>query len=155
MPIRNRSAQADNLRARLEQRQLEVSLQQLRQQISLEVRQAAIGLVQGKAQVEAAHEAVTLADQTADAERKKLLAGISTPYTVVLRERDAIVARQADIGAVAAYARALVEMDRSTGTTLERNGIDTEDALSGEVSRRPSPPFRYPRYQGVGLPQAQ
>ena len=56
--------------------------------------QAVIGLVQGKAQVEAAHEAVTLADQTSDAERKKLLVGISTPYTVVLRERDAIVARQ-------------------------------------------------------------
>jgi hypothetical protein len=83
------------------------------------------------------------------------LVGISTPYTVVLRERDAIVARQADIGAVAAYARALVEMDRSTGAILERNGIDIEDALSGEVTRRPSPPFRYPRYQGVGLPQPQ
>ncbi|HSR06447.1 MAG TPA: TolC family protein [Bryobacteraceae bacterium] len=155
VPLRNRSAQADNLRARLEERQLQVSLQQLRQQIGLEVRQAVIGLVQGKAQVEAAHEAVALADQTADAERKKLLAGISTPYTVVLRERDAVVARQADIGAVAAYARALVEMDRSTGTILERNGINTEDALSGEVTRMPSPPFRYPRYQGVGLPQSQ
>ncbi len=155
VPIRNRSAQADNLRARLEQRQLEVNLQQLRQQIGLEVRQAVIGLVQGKAQVEAAHQAVTLADQTSDAERKKLLIGISTPYTVVLRERDAIVARQADIGAVATYARALVEMDRSTGSILERNGIDIEDALSGEVTRRPTPPFRYPRYQGVGLLQPQ
>ncbi len=155
VPLRNRSAQADNLRARLEERQLQVSLQQLRQQIGLEVRQAVIGLVQGKAQVEAAHEAVALADQTADAERKKLLAGISTPYTVVLRERDAVVARQADIGAVATYARALVEMDRSTGTILERNGIDTEDALSGEVTRQPTPPFRYPRYQGVGMPQTQ
>lgn len=155
LPIRNRAAQADNLRARLEQRQLEVSLQQLRQQVGLQVRQAVIGLVQGKAQVEAAHEAVTLAEQTSEAERKKLLVGISTPYTVELRERDAIVARQADIGAVAAYARALVEMDRSTGSILERNGIDIEDALSGEVTRRPSPPFRYPRYQGVGLPQAQ
>ena len=155
LPIRNRAAQADNLRARIEQRQLQVSLQQLRQQVGLQVRQAIIGLVQGKAQVEAAHEAVTLAEQTSEAERKKLLVGISTPYTVELRERDAIVARQADIGAVAAYARALVEMDRSTGSILERNGIDVEDALSGEVTRRPSPPFRYPRYQGVGLPQSQ
>ena len=155
LPIRNRSAQADNLRARLEQRQLQVSLQQLRQQIGLEVRQAVIGLVQGKAQVEAAHEAVKLADQTLEAERKRLLAGISTPYTVVLRERDAIVARQADIGAVAAYARALVEMDRATGSTLERNGIDAQDASSGEVTRRPSPPLRYPRYQGVSLPEPQ
>ena len=155
LPIRNRSAQADNLRARLEQRQLEVSAQQLRQQVSLEVRQAVISLIQGKAQVEAAHQAVTLADLTLDAERKRLSAGISTPYTVVLRERDAVTARQADINAVAAYARALVEMDRSTGTILERTGIDTSEALSGEITHRPSPPFRYPRYQGVSLPGLQ
>ena len=155
VPIRNRSAQADNLRARLEQRQLQVSLQELRQRISLEVRQAVIGLVQGKAQVEAAHDAVRLADQTLDAEGKRLLAGISTPYTVVLRERDAINARQADISVVAAYARSLVEMDRATGSILERNGIDISDALSGEVTQRPSPPFRYPRYQGVSLPGVQ
>ncbi len=155
LPIRNRSAQADNIRARLEERQLQLNLQQLRQQIGLEVRQAAIGLVQGKAQVEAAHEAVILADQTLDAERKKMNLGISTSYNVVLRERDAISARQADIGAIATYARALVEMDRATGSTLERNGIDTSDAFSGNVTHRPTPPFRYPRYQGAGLPEAK
>jgi len=127
----------------------------LRQQISLEVRQAAIGLIQGRAQVQAAHEAVVLADQSLEAERKKLQAGISTAYNVVLRERDALAARQADITAVTNYARGLVEMDRSTGSTLERNGIETSDALSGEVTRRPSPPFRYPRYQGAGLPESQ
>lgn len=114
-----------------------------------------IGLMQGKAQVEAAHEAVTLADQTLDAERKKLQLGTSTSYNVVLRERDALAARQADIAAVATYARALVEMDRSTGSTLERNGIDISDALSGEVGQRPTPPFRYPRYQGAGIPGSQ
>lgn len=155
LPIRNRSAQADNLRARLEEKQFEVSLQQLRQQIGLEVRQAVIGLMQGKAQVEAAHEAVNLADQTLDAERKKLLLGSSTSYNVVLRERDAIAARQADIAAVATYARALVEMDRATGSTLERNGIEVSDALNGEVTRRPTPPFRYPRYQGTEVPKPQ
>jgi outer membrane protein TolC len=154
LPLRNRSAQADNLRARLEERQFEVSLQQLRQQISLEVRQATIGLIQGRAQVQAAHEAVILADQALEAEQKKLQAGISTAYNVVLRERDSLAARQADIGAVVTYARALVEMDRSTGSTLERNGIETSDALSGEVTSRPSPPFRYPRYQGVQMPGA-
>lgn len=152
LPIRNRSAQADNMRARLEERQFEVSSQQLRQQISLEVRQAVIGLIQGRAQVQAAHEAVILADQSLEAEQKKLQAGISTTYNVVLRERDSLAARQADITAVTGYARALVEMDRSTGSTLERNGIETSDALSGAVTRQPTPPFRYPRYQGAELP---
>src|SRR5262249_47056389 len=51
--LRNRSAQADNLRARLEDQQLQVQLQRTRQQIGLEVRQAIISLIQGTAQVQA------------------------------------------------------------------------------------------------------
>ena len=149
LPIRNRSAQADNVRARLEDRQLQVSLQNTRQQVGLEVRQAIIGLIQGKAQVGAAHEAVNLARQSAEAERKKLQVGASTPYNVILKDRDVMTALQADIMAVDAYARALVEMDRATGTTLEHNDIELSDALSGEISHRPSPRYRYPRYPGV------
>jgi len=149
LPLRNRSAQADNIRARLEDRQLQVNLQNTRQQVGLEVRQAIIGLIQGKAQVEASHEAVRLASQTAEAERKKLQVGVSTAYNVILRERDLMTARQADITAVDAYARALVEMDRAMGVTLEHDGIELSDALSGDVSNRPTPRYRYPRYPGV------
>ena len=54
IPIKNRSAQADNIRARLEERQLETSTQQTRARIDLEVRNAMIGLMQTKARVEAA-----------------------------------------------------------------------------------------------------
>lgn len=78
LSIRNRSSQADNLRARLEERQLQVNLQALRQQVDLEVRQAVTGLVQGEAQVEAAHQALLLANETAEAERQKLAVGVST-----------------------------------------------------------------------------
>lgn len=151
--LRNRQAQADNLRARLEDRQLQVNLAALKQQIGLEVRQAVIGLVQGRAQVQAAHEAVRLASLTADAERKKLDVGISTAYNVILRERDVTTAVQAEIAAVAAYANALVEMDRSTGTILGDNHIELSDALSGQVNNRPQPFYRYPRYPGVAAPQ--
>jgi len=151
--LRNRQAQADNLRARLEDRQLQVNLAALKQQIGLEVRQAVIGLVQGRAQVQAAHEAVRLASLTADAERKKLDVGISTAYNVILRERDVTTAVQAEIAAVAAYANALVEMDRSTGTILGDNHIELSDALSGRVNNRPQPFYRYPRYPGVAAPQ--
>lgn len=141
LSIRNRAAQADNLRAQLEGDQLEISLQRTRNQIALEVRQAATGLVQGKAQVQAAHQAVRLAQQTLDAEQKKLQAGISTPYQVVLRQRDFQTAQRAEVQAVVNYAKALVEVDRATGTTLNRNGIELLDAWSGTVSRLPTPPF--------------
>ena len=141
LSLRNRAAQADNLRAQLEGDQLEISLQRTRNQVALEVRQAATGLVQGKAQVQAAHQATRLAQQTLDAEQKKLAAGISTPYQVVLRQRDFQTAQRAEVQAVVNYAKALVEMDRSTGTTLNRNGIELLDAWSGSVSRLPTPPF--------------
>lgn len=141
LPFRNRSAQADNLRAQLEESQLQVGLQRSRNQVSLEVRQAIIGIVQGKAQVEAAHQAVRLARETMEAEQKKLAAGVSTSYNVILRERDLTAAQLAEVQAVDTYAKALVEMDRATGTTLDRNGIQINDALAGSVTKMPTPPF--------------
>jgi outer membrane protein len=144
IPIRNRSAQADNVRARLEEQQLNVQLQRTRQQIGLEVRQAVISLAQGQAQVEAAHEALRLAQRIVDAERDKLELGVSTAYDVVLRERDLLAARQADVAAIAAYAKALVDYDRATGAVLEQSGIALTDALAGLTLRPPSPSMVHP-----------
>ena len=141
LPLRNRSAQADNLRAQLEGNQLEVGLQRSRNQIALEVRQAIIGVLQGKAQVEAAHQAVRLAQQTLEAEQKKLQAGVSTPYQTVLRQRDLLAAQTAELQAITNYSKALVETDRAMGTTLNRNGIEIGDAFNGTVTKMPTPPF--------------
>ena len=142
--LRNRSARADYLRAQLEAGQLQVTLQRSRQQIALEVRQAITGLIQGRAQVAAAHEAAVLADQVLDAEHKKFALGVSSTYEVILRERDQLAAQMAEIDALDSYAKALVEIDRAAGQTLEQNGIELSDALSGTVSRRPTPPVRLP-----------
>jgi outer membrane protein TolC len=99
--------------------------------------------VQGKAQVEAAQEAVRLAQVTLDGERKKLEVGISTSYNVVLRERDLATAQYAEVQALSTYAKALVAIDQATGTTLDRNAIQLNDALTGTVTERPVPPFRF------------
>jgi len=48
------------------------------------------------------------------------------------------------------YAKALVDIDRSTGSTLKQNGIELSDALTGEVTKRPSPPFQSFQKSGVG-----
>jgi len=140
--IRNRSAQADNIRAQLERNQMQVQLESTRNQIKMQILQARINLVQGRSQVEAAHEAVRLAQLTLDAERKKLEAGLSITYNVVLRERDLVTAQYADVQAVTAYAKSLVALDQAMGTTLERNGIQLGDALQGSVSQLPAPRFR-------------
>jgi outer membrane protein TolC len=142
--IRNRSAQADNMRAQLERNQQEISQQNTKNQINLQVQQSRVGLIQGRAQVEAAHEAVRLAQVSLDAERERLQNGISTAYNVILKERDYVTAQYAEVQVASAYAAALVAMDQATGTTLEKNGIDLNDALTGTVATKPTPPFRLP-----------
>ena len=132
--LRNRTAQADNLRSQLELNQQLISLQQSRNSITVEVQKAIIGLIQGKAQVEAAHKAATLALEIWEGEKIKLEAGASTSYQVILRERDYVAARQAEVAAMAAYAKAVMEMDRSRGITLERNSIKYTEALQGSIS---------------------
>ena len=141
IPIRNRTAQADNLRSQLEKNQMLISQQRSRNTIAMEVRKAIIGLLQGKAQVEAAHKAVTLAREIWEGEKNKLEAGASTSYQVILRERDYTSAQQAEVAAMITYTKSLVEMDRVRGITLDRNGIEYADALSGKISKTPTPPF--------------
>ena len=137
--IRNRSAQADSIRSQLERNQLQITTQSTRNQIDLQVRQARVAIIQGKSQVAAAHEATRLAQLTLDAERKKLQAGLSTSYNVVLRERDLVTAQYAEVQALDAYAKALVAIDQSMGDLLERNGIQLSDALTGTVGTTPTP----------------
>ena len=141
VPLRNRTAQADNLRSQLEKNQLLISQQRSRNTITMEVRKAIIGLVQGKAQVEAAHKAAALAREMWEGEKIKLEAGASTSYQVILRERDYTSARYAEVGAMANYAKSIVEMDRAIGATLKRNNIEYSDALNGKVSQAPQTPF--------------
>ena len=113
--IRNRAAKADLYRAKLEKQQTEIGIQRTRNSIALEIRKAMIGLVQSKAQVEAAHKAVELSSQALAAEEAKLFEGSSIPYEVIRRQRDLSSAQFAEVQARAAYAKALVERDRAMG----------------------------------------
>ncbi len=113
--IRNRAAEADSYRAKLEKQQTETALQRTRISIALEVRKAIIGLVQSKAQVEAARKAVELSGAALAAEEARLLEGVSIPYNVIRRQRDYRSARFAEVQARSNYAKALVERDRALG----------------------------------------
>ena len=76
--------------------------------------------------------------QTLDAEQKKLQLGASTIYNVILAERDLVTAESNLVTAEAAYAKAKVELDRSTGQILYNNNISMDEAVKGIVSRPPS-----------------
>ncbi len=142
VPIRNRSAQADAVRALLEQRQLQTQMQKTKNQIAQEVRNAEISMIQAKAQIEASQKAVVLAKQTLDAEQKKFQLGESTVFLVIQAQRDVVVAEVREVQARALYAKALTEFAQATGTTLSKHRVELHDALQGGVSRPPNIPGR-------------
>lgn len=148
VPLRNRSAQAQAINDQLSLRQQQLALQRLDNQVRVDVQNALIGLTQARAQFTAASKAVVLQQQTLDAEQKKLALGVSTIYNTILAGRDLVTAQSNLVTANAAYARAKVEMDRSTGQLLYNNNISLYEAYQGRVSRPPAPlPAAVPQNQ--------
>jgi outer membrane protein TolC len=151
IPIRNRSAQADQVRSELEYAQARMRLQQLENQIRIEVRNALYAQEQNRARVDAAQAGAKLAAESLDAEQKKYLLGASTNYNVLQAQRDLTQAESTLVAARAAYEKSRVEVDRATGLTLTRLGIDVADAENAQVTKTPNVPGVVPRSQN---PQA-
>src|SRR5947208_2094675 len=135
IPIRNRSAQADNQRAILTRRWLEAQLQQMKNTALLDVRNTYIALTQDRAQVDAASTARELQQQTFDAEQKKYQLGASTVYLVIQTQRDLINAQGTELRALANLVAAKANYERAVGRTLEVNRVTIADAKSGEAER--------------------
>jgi outer membrane protein len=137
LPLRNRAAQANNARAQLDERQLEVQKRQTENTIVLNVRNALIALQQYRAQVTAAEKARVLAQQTLDAEQKKYQLGSSTSYQVVLRSRDLTTAQGTALRAQANLQEALVNFNQAMGRTLEVNNIQVSKDIFNGAGRTP------------------
>ncbi|HTZ97564.1 MAG TPA: TolC family protein [Terriglobales bacterium] len=147
IPLRNRAAQADQIRSQLEYRQAQLHLQQLQNQIGIEVRNAQFALIQNRSRVEAARKARDLAQQTFDIEQKKKTLGASTSNLVLQAQRDLAQAESNFVSAMSTYEKSRVELDRATGLTLAHSGIEMMDAERGVVRG-------LPRFSGVA-PRAE
>ena len=141
IPLRNRAAQANQVRAELEYRQSQMRLQQLENQVRIEVRNAQFAVQQNRASVEAARAAVELGRQSLDAEQKKYALGASTTTLVLQAQRDRAQSESNLVSAMAAYEKSRVELDRVIGFTLDRLGILVADAERGQVTKMPAVPY--------------
>lgn len=151
LPLRNRAAQADQIRSELEYRQAQMRYQQLQNQISIEVRNAQFVVQQSRARVDAARKSRELAYHLYDIEQKRQALGASTSFQVLQLARDLAVAESNLVVAMTAYEKARVELDRATGNTLARNNIRMDDATTGRVGQVPEIPGVVPR-NGKQLP---
>jgi outer membrane protein TolC len=131
IPVFNRAAQADAMRAQFERQSAETALERARAQVELQVKSAAVSLERGRPQIDAARRAVESSRSAYEGTREKMDVGLATPYQVMLAENDLRSAEAAEIQARVNYAKALVAYEVATASLLERNGIDFEAALRG------------------------
>jgi outer membrane protein TolC len=157
IPLRNRSAQATQIRSQLEYRQAQIRLQQIENQVRIEVRNAQFAVLQNRASVQSAQAAVDLARQSLDAEQKKYALGASTSTLVLQNQSTLAMAESTLVSAMAAYLKSRLELDRSAGQSLERAGIIMDDAARGEVTHSPAVPYvtARPDPQSVAAPPQQ
>lgn len=148
IPIRNRTAQATQARSLIEYRQSELRLAQLYTQIRMQVVNAQFALTNDRAQVKSAIAAREYAQQSLDAENKKLHLGASTTATVLLQERNLATAENSLIAANAAYAKDRAALYQILATTLQQYGINMNDAATGNVGAAPLVPGLQPAKKG-------
>jgi outer membrane protein len=137
IPLRNRTAQADQVRSQMELRQSQMRLQQLYTQIRIQVINGQYALTNDRAQVAAAQASHDYAAQSLEAEQKKYKLGASTTALVLQQGRSLAIADNTLISATAAYAKDRAALRQLLSTTLNDYGINITDAAAGTVSQAP------------------
>lgn len=124
----SRAAQAE---ARVGLNQQIALMKQTEQTACLEIRAAVRAVQTNFERVSARRTARELAEQNLEAEQAKLEAGMSTSFVVLSYQRDLATARTSELQAHIDYTLSLGQLDKATGTILEKRNITLADA--GEV----------------------
>jgi outer membrane protein TolC len=140
VPIRNRTAQAQQARSLMEYRQAELHLEQLYTEIRMQVVNQQLALANDRAQVLSAMASEDYAQQSLDAENKKLQLGASTTANVLLMQRNLATAENTLISDKAAYAQVRAGLYQTLASTLQHYGINLNDAATGAVNAAPVVP---------------
>ena len=140
IPFRNRQAQADAARAVLEQRQLQMKLQDAKNQAVWDVSKAVSAVEQARSQLDATLKLAAVSRQVLDMQQQKFTLGTATVEEVIIAQQNLATAEGNVVRDRAAYATALIQYEQATGTLLERNHIELDEAVQGEVHRAPNIP---------------
>ena len=136
--VKNRAAQADNLRARLERQRQEVVVEQTKANVAIQIRTAIANLTQSRSQIEAAQRAAATSQETADAEQVRWTLGFSTLDNLYQKQVDLVRAQATEIQLRVNYAKAVIAQESAVGQLLENHQIDYEDALRGSLWKGPA-----------------
>ena len=133
LPLRNRIAVSDAARDRIQLTQVEARGEKIANQIRVDVENASIAVTTAFAAYQASRASRGAQEQLLVAEQDKLAFGQSTPLSVLQFEAYVAQARSTEIAARSNYQKAAIELDRSLGDLLDKNGILLEDAVQGRL----------------------
>lgn len=125
-PLGNRSAWSQYNKRQLEGRNAQFSLQSVRQQIIVGVREAVRRVQTDFKRIETTRSARIMAEKQLQAEQERLNVGLSTTRFVLDFQRDLATARGNELRAVVDYNKALSNLSRTKATTLERYKIELQ-----------------------------
>ncbi len=144
IPLRNRTAQAAQVRSQMEYRQAEMRLQQIYTQLRIQLVNSLYALNNDRAGVAASQAARDYATQSFEDENKKLRLGASTTANVLQQGRNLATAENNLNSALAAYARDRSTLSQILSDTLDRYGVSLGDAVTGTVTAQPHVPGLVP-----------
>lgn len=103
-------------------------MKQKKQDAFLEIRAAVRAVETNHERVNARREASKLAEQKLQAEEAKLQVGLSSNFYVLSYQRELAAARTAELRALIDYTLSLGQLDKATGTALDKRNIKLTDA---------------------------
>jgi len=122
-PLHNTVAEANYGRTLAQLRQFDVRQRQLVQSIEVEVRNALQAVDAARQQYEAAGASRVAAEAQLRGEEERFRAGLSTNFFVLDRQNQLSTARGAEAQALTDYNKAIVDLQRVTGTTMAANNV--------------------------------
>jgi outer membrane protein TolC len=142
--VHGRVAQADYGIDQLSLRQQQLLSAKDMNQAQVDITNSVVALRQARARYEAAVQSRILQQQLLDAEQKKFSFGASTPYDVVVEQRDLAAAQSSELAALATYQSGRISLDQTTGDTLEANHVSLAEAEAGTLAQPSALPAPLP-----------
>lgn len=127
-PFANRKAAAAHRRAGLERDRAHRALENLLQLVAVDVRSAHIEVGRARDQIDASAATRRFDEEKLRIETEKLRVGKSTSFLVAQAQRDLLASRIAEVQALTAYLKSLVDLYLQDGSLLARRGIDAPGA---------------------------
>ena len=123
IPIGNRSARSDYIKARLEEEKARLAIKNMEDAITAEVREALREIDTTIKRIDATRSARVLAEKKLDAEEKRFNVGMSTSHDILVYQEELANALRNEKKAMIDHNIALINMEKVMGTATEKVGI--------------------------------